>query len=305
MRIHSNWVATAVAGILVSVGIPGFGDQTLPSQPYVWKSVQMVGGGFVDGIIFHPTERGLRYARTDIGGAYRWDDQQHIWIPILDWVPFKDTNLMGVESIAVDPADPDRVYLACGMYTNATSPNAAILRSDDRGNTFERTDVPFKMGGNEDGRGNGERLAVDPNDGSVIYFGSRLAGLWRSTDRAVTWSKVASFPNVTEGSATRPTTRSANSGFGRRRFGFFARSSGIDFVIFDPAHGRKWGAERDDLCRGFANESAEHFPQHGCGTDVAARAGPADGAAAVAWGVGVQRGDVLLLRERARADPDE
>jgi photosystem II stability/assembly factor-like uncharacterized protein len=235
MRIHLLWVAVSV--VLTFVGISAFGDQAPPSQPYVWKSVQMVGGGFVDGIVFHPTERGLRYARTDIGGAYRWHDQQHIWIPILDWVPFKDTNLMGVESIAVDPADPNRVYLACGMYTNATSPNAAILRSDDRGNTFERTDVPFKMGGNEDGRGNGERLAVDPNDGRVIYFGSRLAGLWRSTDRAVTWSKVSSFPSVVEGPATRPATRPAAAGFGRRRFGFFVRSSGIVFEIFDPRTG--------------------------------------------------------------------
>ncbi|MGD0460907.1 MAG: exo-alpha-sialidase [Tepidisphaeraceae bacterium] len=198
--------------------------------PYVWKSVQMVGGGFVDGIVFHPTEKGLRYARTDIGGAYRWDDQQKQWMPILDWLPYKDTHLMGCESIAVDPADPNRVYLACGMYTNATTPNAAILRSDDRGSTFERTNMPFKMGGNEDGRGNGERLAVDPNDGKVIYFGSRHDGLWRSTDRAVTWSKVDTFPDVNEAAATQPSPR-------RRRFGFAARSSGVVFEIFDPRSG--------------------------------------------------------------------
>jgi len=237
MRTQSNWPAVVVAGLLLSNALPALADPVPASQPYIWKSVQMVGGGFVDGIVFHPTAPGVRYARTDIGGAYRWDDQQHIWVPILDWVPFKDTNLMGVESIALDPSDPNRLYLACGMYTNAASPNAAILRSDDRGNTFQRTDVPFKMGGNEDGRGNGERLAVDPNDGRAIYFGSRLAGLWRSTDRAVTWSRVSSFPNVTETPATRPATRPAGFGFGRRRFGFFARSSGIDFVIFDPRSG--------------------------------------------------------------------
>ncbi len=199
-----------------------------PPPPYVWKSVQMVGGGFVDGIVFHPTEKGLRYARTDIGGAYRWDDQQKQWMPILDWLPYKDTNLMGCESIAVDPADPNRVYLACGMYTNPTTPNAAILRSDDRGKTFQRTDMPFKMGGNEDGRGNGERLQVDPNDGNVIYFGSRHDGLWRSIDRAVTWTRVDSFPDVKEAPATQPSQR-------RRRFGFdfTPRTSGVVFEIFD------------------------------------------------------------------------
>ena len=193
------------------------------SEPYTWKSVQMVGGGFVDGIIFHPTAKGVRYARTDMGGAYRWNDQTRRWEPLLDWVSYEDLNLMGVESIAVDPSDPNRVYLACGTYTNADTPNGAILRSSDRGKTFQRTNVPFKFGGNEDGRGNGERMAVDPNDGNILYLGTRQAGLWRSTDGAVTWSKVESFPDVTEAPplpvrALGP----SGAGHGRRR----PRSSG-------------------------------------------------------------------------------
>ena len=54
--------------------------------------------------------------------------------------------------------------------------------------------VSFRMGGNEDGRGVGERLAVDPNDNRVLFFGSRHEGLWKSTDCAATWKKVETFP---------------------------------------------------------------------------------------------------------------
>ncbi len=133
-----------------------------------------------------------------MGGAYRWDDAAHRWQPLLDWVPYKDLNLMGVESLAVDPSDPTRVYLACGTYTNTSAPNGAILRSADRGRTFQRTNVPFKFGANEDGRGNGERLAVDPQDGRILYLGTRHDGLWRSRDRGATWTRVANFPDVTE-----------------------------------------------------------------------------------------------------------
>src|SRR5262245_2964479 len=43
------------------------------TQPYTWRNAQIVGGGFVPGIIFNQTEPGLVYARTDIGGAYRQD----------------------------------------------------------------------------------------------------------------------------------------------------------------------------------------------------------------------------------------
>ena len=202
-------LSLAAATLLVAAG------PRPTSVPYVWKSVQMVGGGFVDGIVFHPTAKGVRYARTDMGGAYRWNGQTRRWEPLLDWLPYEDLNLMGVESIALDPADPNHLYLACGTYTNPTTPNGAILRSNDRGRTFQRANVPFKMGGNENGRGNGERMAVDPNDGNILYLGTRHAGLWKSTDRGANWSRVESFPEVSEPPP------------GDRR-------SGVVVVVFDP-----------------------------------------------------------------------
>ena len=83
---------------------------------------------------------------------------------------------MGVESIAVDPADASKVYLACGTYTAPEVPDGAVLRSADQGKTWARTNVPIKFGGNEAGRGNGERMAVDPSDGRVLFLGpSRTA----------------------------------------------------------------------------------------------------------------------------------
>ena len=207
-----------------------------PQQAYSWKSVQIVGAGFVDGIIFHPTAPGLRYARTDMGGAYRWNASADRWQPILDWVSYKDRNLMGVESIAVDPADPNRVYLACGTYTNRNTPNGAILRSGDRGRTFERTDVPFKFGGNEDGRGNGERLVVDPADGKTLFLGTRHDGLWRSQDRGATWAHVDSFPDVTEAAPPMPSPVAGETPEQRWRR-MPVRGDGIVFVKFAPSTG--------------------------------------------------------------------
>lgn len=131
----------------------------------------MGGGGFVDGIIFHPTAKNLMYARTDVGGAYRWDDQKQEWIPLTDWLSSAQGNFTGIESIALDPSDANRVYLAAGTYMNNP---AAILRSDDQGRTFKITEVPFRMGGNSEGRSSGERLAVDPNQGA-IYSSARAA----------------------------------------------------------------------------------------------------------------------------------
>ena len=197
--------------------------QKINAMPYTWKNVQIVGGGFVDGIIFHPTAKGVRYCRTDMGGAYRWNDTIKRWEPLLDWLSYEDVNLMGVESIALDPSDPNMLFLSCGTYTAPQVPNGAILRSSNRGRTFQRTNMPFKMGGNENGRGNGERMAVDPNNGNILYVGTRLAGLWKSIDKGVSWNKVESFPDVTEA----VTSTSENQ--------LWNRGAGIVFVVFDPA----------------------------------------------------------------------
>ena len=207
--------------------------QKISNELYHWKNVQIVGGGFVDGIIFHPKARNVRYCRTDMGGAYRWDEPTHRWAPLLDFLSYGDRNLMGIESIALDPGDPNFVILACGTYTNPRAGNGAILRSFDRGKTFQRTDVPFKFGGNENGRGNGERMAVDPKDGNIIYLGTRLNGLWKSTDKGKDWKQVENFPDITENLA--PVQGGGSAAATAEPFSR-DRGSGVVVCLFDPGH---------------------------------------------------------------------
>ena len=49
------------------------------AQEYTFKSVDIGGGGWVTGVIAHPTEQNLIYSRTDVGGAYRWNKQTQRW----------------------------------------------------------------------------------------------------------------------------------------------------------------------------------------------------------------------------------
>lgn len=197
------------------------------SQPYNWNNVVTGGGGgFVSDIIFNQKQKDLIYARTDIGGAYRWNSSTSTWTQLLDWVSPDQWNMTGVESLATDPVDPNRLYIAAGTYTNSwTTMNGVILRSTDQGNTFQQTPMPFKMGGNMPGRGMSERLAVDPNDDAILYFGARSGnGLWRSTDFGVTWSQVTNFPD------TGPFVEQAGDPY-------LGDPQGIVWVTFDPSTG--------------------------------------------------------------------
>ena len=200
-------------------------------EPYIWRNAVIGGGGFVTAIITHPSQTGLMYARTDVGGAYRWDDSAKRWIPITDWIGMANVNLTGIESLAVDPSDSNRVYLAAGTYSSSWAGNGAILRSDNQGRIWQRTDMAFKMGGNEIGRFNGERLAVDPNAGKILLFGSRRDGLWNSADYGATWNQMKSFP-TTGTPMTFPTNASPQSF--SNRFRFPPQQVGIAFVQFDP-----------------------------------------------------------------------
>ena len=120
------------------------------SQPDTWKNVTVKGGGFICGVVFNTTQKDLAYCRTDIGSSYKWDSQAKEWLPLTDWCGAG--NLHGSESVATDPIDPQRIYIAAGMYQGQP---AAILRSMDQGKTFQTVAVPFRMGGNEAGRASG------------------------------------------------------------------------------------------------------------------------------------------------------
>ncbi|MET9762160.1 1,4-beta-glucanase [Streptomyces sp. NPDC006372] len=193
-RLSRRSVLAATAGAAVLPVVQGRAQAAVTEGAgYRWRNVVQGGTGFVTGVLFHPSVRGLAYARTDIGGAYRWDDRTDRWIPLTDHIGWDDWNLLGVEAMAVDPAHPDRLYLALGTYAQSWAGNGAVLRSEDRGATWRRTDLTVKLGANEDGRGCGERLLVDPRDSDTLWLGTRHDGLLRSTDRGASWQPV-SFP---------------------------------------------------------------------------------------------------------------
>jgi len=183
------------------------------AEAYRWGTVAIGGSGFVSGIITSKTEPGLIYLRTDVGGAYRWDKSTSSWVALTDWISDSETGLMGIESIAIDPTAPGKVYFLAGTsYHNGGK--TAILKSSDHGRTFTRIDVTsqFKEDGNGMGRNSGEKLQVDLADGNVLYAGTRANGLFKSADAGLTWKHLDGLDVSTT-----------------------ANRNGISLVVLDPA----------------------------------------------------------------------
>ncbi|MDQ1919206.1 exo-alpha-sialidase [Massilia pseudoviolaceinigra] len=164
---------------------------------YKWDIVPMGGAGFVTGVFPAKTEQGMAYARTDVGGAYRWDKGAAKWVPLMDWMPEADMGLMGIESLAVDPKNAANIVLLAGTSYFGNG-RTVIMRSTNYGQNFTFTDVTaqFKTHGNGYGRQSGERLAFDPGSSNILYTGTRYNGLFKSTDSGASWTRMNSL-NVT------------------------------------------------------------------------------------------------------------
>jgi len=206
--------------VFVSVGLV-----TTGMNGFSWESVNTQGMGYVTGLVVHPLSPNDIYIRTDVVGAYRFDRTNQYWVPLLDQYGRLESEIYGVESIAVDPTDINTVYIAAPHGRVITGSNvftpAEVLVSQDRGATWSDTGLAEQglyIGPNDDYRGTtGERLAVDPNQPGIVYFATRENGLWQgsasSSPPAMNWSQVGGGLPVS------------------------TMSPGISFVLFDPSGG--------------------------------------------------------------------
>src|SRR5262249_49149380 len=126
--LHTAWLGTLLAVLSYSTQA-----DDLKAARYTWRNLEWGGGGYVNGIVAHPSAPNLLYIRTDVGGCYRWDAAAERWIPLLDWLPHSMQNLYGGESIAIDPTNPNIVYFAGGMFKWWRGGPWDVLKSTDQG----------------------------------------------------------------------------------------------------------------------------------------------------------------------------
>lgn len=194
--------ALAAGALLASAAFATASPAT--AQSYTWQSVKIGGGGYVPEIIAHPGQQNLFYARTDVGGAYRYNASNNSWVPLLDSLSLAQRLYDDVEAIAIDPSNTQKLYMVAGGGGdwNVTC-CGAVLVSNNQGASFTIVPLTFNVNGNERGRNVGSRLQVDPNLGSTLFYGTANTsagastnGLWKSTDSGAHWARVTSFPGM-------------------------------------------------------------------------------------------------------------
>ena len=149
---------------------------------YEYKNFKIGGGGFVTGLVFHNKIPDILYARTDIGGVYRFDFENSMWVSLIDSVTSIEPNQCYPLSIALDENDGNVLYIACGDHKKGE-----LCISHNKGESFEIKPIPCGIHGNCMGRATGERLIKIGND---LFFASQSSGLLRSSDEGASWDKL-------------------------------------------------------------------------------------------------------------------
>lgn len=185
------------------------------SQETGWSKMKLGAGGWLTGMTIHPSGSPI-FARSDVNNAWKWNESTGEWSPVItsssmpsdrvDWHQY-----MGVLSIATAPSNNQVVYMA--FYNT-------IFKSTNQGDTWASTNFPGSndntiatMRPNDDpSKLSGERLAVDPANQNVVYFGSINEGLYTTTNGGTNWSVVSTIPAGTAERGVRQVVFDPNSG---------------------------------------------------------------------------------------------
>lgn len=159
--------------------------------PYKYSNLPIPGGGYVTGFLYHKRQKDVLYARTDIGGTYRFDAEEQRWISLIPHVTMEDLSETFPISLALDDNKPNMLYIACGVNAEQSG---ILAISEDYGENFRYEKIPVLIHGNLNGRGTGERLAVDKQNPQKLYYASQQEGLWVSADTGKHWEKLTALP---------------------------------------------------------------------------------------------------------------
>ena len=130
---HSVALLSAIALLGTAVpysGMPVTAATADLSNAMVWGTLRIGGGGFVSGIV---TGKQVMYARTDVGGAYKYDYDKEEWVQLLGFINDADRGLLSVDAMAIDPTDDNTVYFLCGCAYFSNEKTVVFITIDLNG----------------------------------------------------------------------------------------------------------------------------------------------------------------------------
>jgi gliding motility-associated-like protein len=154
------------------------------------RTSQPNGLGRVNSLAFHPNDSNKIFVGTPAGGLWISNDRGKSWSSNTDTLA-----TLGVSSIAIDPFDPDTIYLGTGDRDAGDASSLGVMRSVDGGKTWQSSSSG--MGSRTVGR-----MQADPSNKGVVIAATN-GGIYRTTDHGKTWKRsiAGNFKEVVFGTS--------------------------------------------------------------------------------------------------------
>jgi len=138
------------------------------------------GAGRLNFITFHPTQSNTYWVGSASGGLWKTTNNGVSWTSNTDQLP-----VLGVSDLAIDPNNPNIMYLATGDGDGNHTYSIGVLKSTDGGNTWNTTGLSWFVTQGRVIR----RIVVKPDNSNVIIIASNN-GIYRTTNGGANWTQV-------------------------------------------------------------------------------------------------------------------
>jgi hypothetical protein len=131
-------------------------------------------------ITFHPTLPNTFWVGAPAGGLWQTTNNGSTWSIL-------NSNLahIGCTDLAVDPTNPQIMYLGTGDGYAGDTPSMGIYKSTNGGTTWAATTLTFNIASNVTVR----RLIINPSN-TQILLAAASNGVWRTTNGGTTWTQI-------------------------------------------------------------------------------------------------------------------
>ncbi|MEO0404190.1 MAG: hypothetical protein AAF193_04905 [Bacteroidota bacterium] len=154
-----------------------------PLGPDQWiNSAYAPGNGRINVVAVHPTNSNIYYIGSPAGGLWKTENNGGSWTPLTDHLPTP-----GVGGIAINPTDPDIIYIGTGDANASDSNGIGVLKSTDGGDTWNTTGLSWPLNDNI----RVHKLMMHPTDPETL-FACSSNGLWKTTTGGLVWYRTVS-----------------------------------------------------------------------------------------------------------------